>query len=259
MAPAKNSALMGELYAFIKSAEEVPYEDLGKYAMAEGWIWRLRQTGVQSTAWGTFAVSFVLMIGKASEPAAMEFFDEVTIQVPAQNMTAPSLFARLGADPTILHSVFGRIHPSILQRAAQAAAERPNAAPNGAIHETEQQVDMSKGDVEIDRAAPALPEVVKGRLRNGAPLFEDLFSLEGRKEDIVDAVLNAFVDYLPTATSPEDVVSVYKNNPVVREFFNDLATEEDRAELKKLLEDRTNELRPADTAPRRRRSAPAVN
>lgn len=233
---------------------DVPYHILAGAARDAGWFCVMRQGEVIVVPIdGSMLVTFSVHVARLEDLTTLEFFDSVTVRLPAGNGPV-SLAARMQAESTLLYLFFGRLPPQPVQEVRAPAGEadielpgeKPIAEPMNGTSEAE------------DRGLPG-PVVVARHEPDGVPIFRDLYTMPGGHAGpvVVEAVLDEIDAFLVKAEAEEQVLALALKNPELIRFVQDLGTAAQVAELNEMVTRRRAALAPVvmAQAPRRRSSA----
>lgn len=234
----RNSSLLIEAIKFASTVPpETPYAELTRTAFDAGWVWYLRQTETLVVSGGNFLVSFDVMLGKDADSLAV--VDTISVQVSG-SVGPISTQARGLAQASLVHLFFGRLPP--------AEPERPNRA--GLHRAQDEEPEDRYPDTQTDEPPLA---IVERRTPDGLPLFVDLYALGGVPgTEVVDAVIDVIAETLPGLTTVAALIALGTHNAEAIQYVQDLGTNAQRQELKRMIDTRKSELESADVAPRRR-------
>jgi hypothetical protein len=205
----------------------MPYADLAGAAQSAGWIWRMTEDGCHVAAPGLAMVRFRVEIGKATADMGLEYFDTITMMVPAE-APSPSLIARLNAAVTLTYMVFGRLPPQPVQQPAPQPVA-PEPAP------VEDVPDWRK-------PAPVPVEIKATRTRDGIVVFDDPYTVDGSPDDIVPQLLSLFEEALEEINDAGLVNVLWAKNSQAVEFVKDFGGDQGRNKLAGLFRSRANFL-----------------
>jgi hypothetical protein len=246
MPPNKPAPWAADFAQFIVNSTNVAYPDLAAHWNSSEWKYRLRQTDVTLAADATVLISTEVSIGPSWD--RLEPFDTVTIRLP-QGLGPISLAARMQLEQSLIGAVFGRYPapaPIMSAPVPRPAAEQMNGGD-------EQHVVMNDADVRLGvedeqeyvnapPSAVAPVNVVAKREPDGLPIFVDLYELGNPAGDVIDSVLPEIADFLQLAMTVEQVAALATKNPDVLTFIKDFGDDQDRRELKAMVDKRRAEL-----------------
>lgn len=231
-----SKSLIPELYRFVRNIQaDAPYDQLGAMAQSAGWIWRLVEHDTRSPTPGLYLVQFDVMIGKATSDLSLEYFDTISMSVPAE-APSPSLIARLNAQVALTYMIFGRLPP------APVAAPAPQPAPAPVAVEPEPQP-VEEEDAPWQRPRRPAAPAVRLSIRNtpdGLPVASGLYDIEGQPSDIVSAALAMFRDGVETAENQTQLNALWSKNSEAVEFIKDFGSAEDKQALKEIFRARAS-------------------
>lgn len=227
-----SKSLIPELYRFARNIQaDAPYDQLSMMAQSAGWIWRLVERSTTSTPFGSYLVQFDVLVGKATADLSLEYFDTISMSVPAE-APSPSLIARLNAQVALIYMVFGRLPPQPVQAPAATPApqvERPAPAPS-----VPWQNEVAEAK-EIDIVGNFTPD--------GLPILVDLYAYKADPGDIVEAAISTLQDALVNVTTQAGLSALWGKNEMAVEFIKDFGEKRHKERLAKMFKDRANELR----------------
>jgi len=99
-------------------------------------------------------------------------------------------------------------------------------------------------------AAPFVPPadekpgfaIIDQREADGVPIFVDLYARGDDTGELIDALLDEIRVFAQTASTPEQLVALYTKNGAAMQFLKDLGDEQDRTDLKTILDTRKRQL-----------------
>ena len=241
-APARKS-LIPELYRFVRSLPaDMPYADLAGAAQSAGWVWRMTEDGCHVAAPGLAMVRFRVEIGKATADMGLEYFDTITMMVPAE-APSPSLIARLNATVALTYMVFGRLPPQAQPMpqpervAVSVIDETPpvTRAPAPAV--------ADEDDIPWTQPVEKPPlNIVESRTPDGLPVLFDLYEVKGSADDIVEAALDTLEQALDKAQNQVALTALWNKNGAAIEFLKDFGSPDDKERLAQMFKDRSKQL-----------------
>ena len=232
-APMRKS-MIPELYRFVRSLPaDMPYADLAGAAQSAGWVWRMTEDGCHVAAPGLAMVRFRVEIGKATADMGLEYFDTITMMVPAE-APSPSLIARLNATVALTYMVFGRLPP---QQMPQPAPQPAPVAPEPEPEPVEDEVPWSK-------PRPKAVEVILSSRRtpDGLPVFSNLYDMDAHPSAIVAAALGGLQEALDDIDEQAKLTALWNKNGEAVEFIKDFGSVNDKAALKAMFKNRADNL-----------------
>lgn len=248
-APAPKTSLLLDAINFASTVDRnTPYEDLTKVAHDAGWVWYLRQIGVEALQ-TSFLVHFDVMLGKKDDNT-LSVVDTISVQLPAP-LGPLSSHARQLAQGSLIHMFFGRLPPAPTAPAEPVAAASRAPVANGHDAEPVPYAEEDEGTTGV--------AVVKSRTPDGLPVFVDLFEIGLPGNVVAASVLDEIEDVLPSVTSTAALNAILTVNPDLIPFFSDLAAPSQRKQLKDMLDARKAAIAAAGDVAPRRRSAVAAN
>lgn len=234
-------SLIPELYRTVRTIPaDIPYDQLGGLMQSAGWVWRLVERSTTSTPFGSYLVQFDVLIGKATADLSLEYFDTISMSVPAE-APSPSLIARLNAQVALTYMVFGRLPPAPVSAPAPVAAapepvvRTPEPEP---VEETEW-----KKPVKAPVAAEDLPvAVIRRRTPDGIPIMGDPYEMNGTPDEIVAAILETFANGAEEANDKTILNTLWSKNDSAVEFVKDFGSVEDKARLRNIFKVRAEQI-----------------
>ncbi|MFA5898825.1 MAG: hypothetical protein WC829_06895 [Hyphomicrobium sp.] len=238
----KTPPILPELVKFVETiGADVPYEKLLQTATEAGWQYRLVQKDAQLFDDGNTLLTFDVQVGR---DGVYDQFDAVSIKL-LPNIGPVSLAARLQLVPTLIYLFFGRLPP---QAGAPVQHQTINAGPgdgdivlpgaDGGEYVNGGETDEPEGLDLIDRTEP-----------DGVPIFKDLYAVGEEAGTIVDTLLEQLGAFLKSAGSVEQVLAVYTKNDETMQFLKDFGDDQDKADLKSLLDQAKERLTRAAAPP----------
>jgi hypothetical protein len=233
-------SVIPELYRFVRSLPaDMPYADLAGAAQSAGWVWRMTEDGCHVAAPGLAMVRFRVEIGKATADMGLEYFDSITMMVPAE-APSPSLIARLNATVALTYMVFGRLPPQA------APVPQPERA---AVSEIEEAPPVTKAPASAEEDIPWTKpvekkpiNVVDSRTPDGLPVLADLYDVEGSADDIVETALGIFENALELAQNQAALTALWNKNGAAIEFIKDFGSPDDKDRLAGMFKTRAKAL-----------------
>lgn len=251
----KSPSWAPEFAQFIEDSRKVAYADLARHWADGPYKYRLIQRATHAGADGSVIIDTDLHIGPSIE--RLEYFDTLTIKMPP-NIAPVTLLVRQNMTASLIAVVFGR-WPD-----APAVATQPSQAPIVPPVHVNGHSEPDGGEYLSEPETRPMVDVITRREPDGLPIFKDLFALGDKTGDVLDAVLEEVGSFLKSADSIEQVMALAIKNPDMMAFVKDLGDEQDRTELKAMVDQRRRELTipaaaAAANAPRRRVRASNVN
>lgn len=214
-------SLIPELYRFVRNIPaDAPYDQLGAMAQSAGWIWRMVEHDTRSPTPGLYLIQFDVMIGKATGDFELEYFDTISMSVPAE-APSPSLIARLNAQVALIYMVFNRLPPQVQQAPAPEPQPQPRQEARSAPEPEPEWMKPGKKAVELSSV----------RTRDGVTLIEDPYNVDAGADEIVDALFDKLEGALEDINDAGLVNVLWSKNAQAVEFIKDFGGDAGRKRL----------------------------
>lgn len=235
-APIRKS-MIPELYRFVRGLPaDAPYDQLGAMVQSAGWIWRLVERSTTSTPFGSYLVQFDVYIGKATADLELEYFDMISMSVPAE-APSPSLIARLNAQVALAYMVFGRLPP--VQQPMPVQQPEPTFVPAPAPEPVEEAPWRENRTPPKPRRQPVPDNLIRERTMDGLPIVINLYELDVDTHEGVDRIIALFEDEAERLTDVGQLRALYTVNKEdtvgAVQYVQDFATPEQTERLHTLF------------------------